>query len=62
MRISSRSHTVDLQLEPQHKGGAFKIASLTRWNVVLSSRELIDEYRQAADDTFSLDEVANEVC
>lgn len=46
----------------QYKGSAFKIATFSRWLVVISGPHAFDEFRQAADDELSLMKALEVVC
>ena len=45
----------------KYKGQMFKVADLHYWLIVVSGPLLVEELRQAPDDTLSFSESANEV-
>ena len=45
----------------QYKGSAFKVATFSRWTIIVSGPKLVEELRKAADDELSFVEAANEV-
>ena len=45
----------------QYKGGAFKIALVDRWIVVVSGPQLIEEIRKMPDEQMSFLDAASEV-
>lgn len=45
----------------QYKGGAFKVAMLDRWMVLLSGNALVDELRKLPEDEMSFRQAFNQV-
>lgn len=46
----------------QYKGSTFKVATFSRWLVVISGPHAFDEFRKATDDELSLMKALEEVC
>jgi hypothetical protein len=46
----------------KYRGSAFKVPNLSRWLVVVSGPQMIDDIRQASDDQMSFGEAVAEVC
>ncbi|KAG6816479.1 hypothetical protein H0H93_008055, partial [Arthromyces matolae] len=42
----------------KHRGSAFKVPGISKWTVIISGRQLVDELRKAPDDVISFTEAA----